>query len=47
MEASFSLIGEEQSECIEGMENFNYLGSILYRSEDNFPEVHQNSSKAF
>ena len=32
--AAFSLTGEDDSECIEGVETFKYLGRILDRSVD-------------
>ena len=45
-EATFSLTGEEEAECIEGVEVFKYLGQMLDRSDDDYPAVLQNISKA-
>ena len=45
-DVEFSLTGEYDAECIEGMENFKYLGRILYRSDDNWTEVLWNVGKA-
>ena len=35
MEASFSLTGEDNAECIETLETSKYLGRILNRSDEN------------
>ena len=35
-EATFSLTGEDEAECIEGVETFKYLGRILYWSGDDW-----------
>ena len=45
-EANFILTGEEESEFIEGVEVFKYLGRLLDRSDNNWPEVLQNIRKA-
>ena len=44
-EANFILTGEEESEFIEGVELFKYLGRLLDRSDDNWPAVLQNIRK--
>ena len=44
--ATFSLTGEDDAECIEGVENFKYLGRILDRSVDDWPEDLRNVGKA-
>ena len=33
---AFSLTGEDNAECIEGVETFKYLGRILGRSDNNW-----------
>ena len=43
---TFSLIEEDDTECIEGVETFEYLGRILERSDDDCPEVLWNFGKA-
>ena len=45
-EASFSLTGDDNAECIEEVENFKYLGHMLDRSDDDWPEVRRNVGKA-
>ena len=45
-EASFSLTGEDDAECIEGVETFDYLGRTLDRSDNNWPAVLWNFGKA-
>ena len=45
-EASLSLMGEENTECIEGVETFKYLGWMLDRSDDNWLAVLRNVGKA-
>ena len=35
MDASFSLMGENELECIEGMETFKYWGRMLDWSDEN------------
>ena len=35
LEATFRLTGEEESEFIEGVEVFKYLGCLMDRSDDN------------
>ena len=42
----FSLTGEEDAYCIEGVETFKYLGRIFDRSDDNWPAVLWNVGKA-
>ena len=38
-EATFSLTGKDEAECIDGVEVFKYVGRFLDRLEKNFPEV--------
>ena len=45
-EATFSLTGEEEAECIYGVEVLKYLGRLLYLSDDNWMEVLRNIRKA-
>ena len=45
-EASFRLTGEDEVECIEGVETFKYLGQILDWPDDDWLEVFRNVSKA-
>ena len=45
-EASFSLTGEDEAECIEGVENFKHLGRMLDRTDDDWPAVGRNIRKA-
>ena len=45
-ETTFRLTGEEDTECIEGVETFKYLGSILYQSDKDWPAVLRNVGKA-
>ena len=45
-EAYFGLTGEYKAECIEGVGMFMYLGRSLDWSDDNWPEVLRNISKA-
>ena len=42
---TFSLTGEDGVECIEGVDTFKYLGSILDRSDDNWTAVRRNVRK--
>ena len=42
LEATLSLTGEEEAECIEGVEVFKYLGRMLKRSDDNWTAVLHN-----
>ena len=44
-EASFSLTGEDEAECIEGVETFKYLGRMMDRSDDNCLEIQRNVRK--
>ena len=44
---TFSLTGEDYAECIEGVENFKYLGRILYRSDYDWTVVLRNVGKAY
>ena len=46
LEATFSIIGEEEVERIEGVELFKYLGRLLDCSDDNCPAVLRNIRKA-
>ena len=45
-EAAFSLTGEDDAECIEGVETFKYPGRMLERSDNDWPEVLQNFRKS-
>ena len=45
-EATFSLTGEDELECIDAVELFKYLRRLLDRSEDDWPEVLWNIRKA-
>ena len=45
-ETTFSLTGEDDTECIEGVETFKYLGRILDQSDDDWPAVLWNVGKA-
>ena len=45
-EASFSLMGEDEAECIEEVGNFKYLGRMSDRSDDDWPAVRRNFRKA-
>ena len=45
-EAEFSLTVEDDAECIDGVNNFYYLGRILDPSDDDWPGVLQNFRKA-
>ena len=40
------MTGEDEAERIEGIGRFNYLGRLLGRSDDDWPEVLHNISKA-
>ena len=42
---AFSLTGEDDAECIEGVDIFKFLGRILDRSEDDWPAVLHNVGK--
>ena len=44
-EATFSFTGDDEAKCIEGVETFKYLGWMLDRSDNNWPEVRQNVHK--
>ena len=44
-EATFSLTGQEEAECIEGVEVFKYLGLLLDRLDGNWIEVLRNTWK--
>ena len=46
VEASFRLMGEDELECIEGVETFKYLGRMLDRLDDDWPAVLRNVGKA-
>ena len=43
---AFSLTGEDDVDCIEGVGSFKYLGRILDQSDDDWPSVLQNVGKA-
>ena len=45
-EASFSLAGEDEVECIEVVETFKYLGRMLDRLDNYWPAVRRNVRKA-
>ena len=44
-ESTFILTGEDEEECIEGVETFKYLGRILERSNGDWPAVLWNVGK--
>ena len=46
-EATFSLTGEDEAECIEGVEVFKYLRQMLDRSDEDWTEVLLNIRKAW
>ena len=46
LEEMFSRTGKEEVERIEGLEVFKYLGRLLDRSVDDWPEVLRNIRKA-
>ena len=37
-EATFSLTGEDEAEHIEGVGRLNYLGRIMYQSDNDWPK---------
>ena len=45
-EVSFSLMGEDKAQCMEGVDTSKYLGSMLYRSDDDWTAVCRNFGKA-
>ena len=45
--ATFSIIGEEEVECIEGVEVFKYLRQLLDRSDDDWTAVLRNIRKVW
>ena len=45
-EATFSLTGEDEAECIEGVGRLRHIGRLLYHSDNNRPSVLQNIRKA-
>ena len=45
LEATFSLTGEDEAECIEGVKSFNYLRRLMYRSDDHWISILYNVSK--
>ena len=45
-EVSFSFTGEDEAECIDGMETLKYLGRMLDWSDDDWLEVLQNFGNA-
>ena len=40
--ATFSLTGDNGSECFEGVDSFEYLGRVLYQEDDGWPAVLRN-----
>ena len=44
-EATFCLTGQEEAECIEGVEVFKYLGLLLDQLEGDWLEVLRNTWK--
>ena len=38
-EANFSLTGEDGAEFFKGVDYFKYLGQVLHREDDEWPEV--------
>ena len=45
LEATFSLTGEEEAECIKGVKVFKCLRRMLDRSDDDWPELLRNTRK--
>ena len=45
LEATFSLTGEDESERIKGVGGFQYLGILMYWSDDDWPAVLRNIRK--
>ena len=41
-EVVFSLVRKDEAENIEEVDAFNYLGRLLHRSENDWPEVLRN-----
>ena len=46
VEVTFGLTGEGEKKCIEGVVTFKYLGCMLDRSDNEWPAVRWNVSKA-
>ena len=46
LEATFSLTGEDEVKCIEGVKVFKYLGNLQNRSDNDWKAVLQNIRKA-
>ena len=40
--ATFNLTGDDGAVCFEGVDSFKYLGSVLYRSDEDWPAVLRN-----
>ena len=36
MDATFSLTGDDETECIKGVQTFKYLGRMVYRSDNDW-----------
>ena len=45
-EATFSITGEEEAERIKGIDVIKHLWKMLYRSDDDWPEVLRKILKA-
>ena len=46
LEATLSLTGEDEAERIERVRRFKFLGRLLERSDNDYPEILQNIRKA-
>ena len=44
--ATFSLTGDDGTECFEGVDAFKYLGRVLHRTDDDWPAVLRNIRRA-
>ena len=44
-EVSFSLTGEDEAECIEGVETIKYLRQMIYRLDNDWRAFRRNVSK--
>ena len=39
---TFSLTGDDRSDCFEGVDSFKYLGQVIHLEDDDRPEVLHN-----
>ena len=44
--ATFSLAGDDSSECFENVDSFKYFGCGLNRTDEDWSEVLRNNGKA-